>query len=118
MEAMLIVWAIGVLPNLAGALIPIGLFGTLGSLFTFAFLWSESIEIKKRFAIPVVFGFIMMLIVGSIIPDRNTALAMGAAYIGQNIIESPKVQELASDSVDVLSSYLKKAKKDLEQENK
>ena len=50
-------------------------------------------------------GFLLLLIVG-LTPDRETLYTMVAAYTVQDIAQSPKVQELAGKSLEVVNKAM------------
>lgn len=118
METALIIWAIGTLPSIGVAFTIIGITGSVGTLLVTLVLLAEGYIDSIKMPMFVVILFAIMALFGAIIPDKQTAYAMAAGAVGQKIVESPKAQELGSDAVDVLSAYLKKTKKELEEENK
>jgi len=118
METALIIWMIGVLPGLSKGFTVIAILGIVFGGLAVGFLASEGYDIKKRYVIPAALFFLFCIGFGAIIPDKQTMYAMVAGYGVQKAVESPRVQEVASDAGDVLSAYLKKIKKELEEGNK
>ncbi len=117
METALIIWAIGVLPNIGSFLVFIGLVLLVGiPLIGFPCLAEKAI--KKGVLIKTGTVAICVLLIGGLIPDKSTLYAMVAGYGVQSVAENAKVQEVASDAGDVLASYLKKIKKELDEEAK
>ncbi len=117
METALIIWAIGVLPNIGKALVAIGIIGFVVSLAVGIPCIIERV-FRKRVLVIAVFLFGFIGFTGGLIPDKSTLYAMVAGYGVQTVAENPKVQEVASDAGDVLASYLKKIKKELDEEAK
>ncbi len=117
METALVIWMIGTLPSMANGLVFIGSLFTLLSLFGFVFAYIEEHSFRWLALFGVIF-FGIIWIIGAIIPDKETAYTMAAGYGVQKVAESPKVQEVASDAGDILSMYLRKVKKELEEESK
>ena len=118
MELALILWAVGTLPAIASSMCALGFFGTIGSGFS---VFVGSIEEYKAAKVMGIIGLVFCIplwIVGALIPDKETAYAMAAAYGVQTVAENPKVQEVAKDGMDVIGAYLKKIKSDLEKESK
>ncbi len=118
METAFVIWALGTLPGIGEALCVIASLGWVAILIIGIPMLADGVKVAKKYMVVGAILFTLMGIVGMITPDKQTAYAMVAGFGIQAIAETPKAQELASDSVDVLSSYLKKAKKEFEQENK
>lgn len=112
MEYALIVWAIGTLPPIGVFLCTIGT--ALCVLCMFGWLITANDSFNEKFPKKLFFIPIFMLCVGGVIPDKETAYAMAAAYGVQSVLESEKVQSLANESLGVLESFLKKKKEEIE----
>lgn len=112
METAFVIWMIGTLPAIGVGLIVVSVVGLFATLFITAVLLEELDSLKKPIFIGIFFGF--LLLIGGMVPNKETAYAMAAGALGQKIVENPKVQELGGDAVDVLSAYLKKTKEELE----
>lgn len=119
MELAFIVWMIGVLPALGSGMVFVGAVVAYlaSSGYIFSILGGADKKYTKiaKYLIPV---GVFVWLVGALIPDKQTAYAMAAAYGVQTVVENPKAQELASDGVDVLKALMSKAKKELEKEEK
>ena len=133
MSLVFIVYLIGVLPSIANGLNTIGVLGTI--LFTCAaiglkldsnstncYSWDDHKLIKERrvrnglWGDKFIKGAILTLILGffsTLFPTKDTLYMMVAAYGVEKAIESPTVQELAGDGVDVLKQLMARAKKEL-----
>lgn len=112
MELVFVVWILGVLPNLAKLLILIGLVGITGWVICSVVMAAESLgKLHKAW----LFTPLIILVLGAALPNRETTYAMAAAYGIQSIVENETANELASDGVDVLKAWMKKAKTELEQ---
>jgi hypothetical protein len=118
MELAFIVWMIGVIPSVSALFIFVG--GMLSAFACFGILVgaceNEPSVVKTckkilMFSAPAV-------VLGVMLPNKETTYAMAAAYGVQTVVENPKAQELASDGVDVLKALMSKAKKELEKEEK
>lgn len=64
-----------------------------------------------KWAVPII-------IVCSLVPSKEVSYTMVAAYTAQSIGENEKVQSIAGQSLEVISEFLEKIKKELEEENK
>lgn len=115
MEFASIVWAIGTLPALGGGMLFFGLMATVLTLFIKGIAFTEGAELPL---LRYLFISIPMIFIGSVIPDKETAYAMAAAYGVQTVLQDERVQTVAGQGIDVLESYLKKTKKELEGETK
>ncbi len=117
MELAFIVWVIGVVPVLSALFKFAG--GMLSIVACFGILFGaiEEPSIAKSFKKVLMFSTPVLLL-GVMLPNKETAYAMAAAYGVQTVVENPKAQELASDGVDVLKALMSKAKKELEKEEK
>ncbi len=114
MELVFVVWILGVLPNLAKLLILIGLvgIGITGWVICSVVMAAESLgKLHKAW----LFTPLIILVLGAALPNRETTYAMAAAYGVQTIVENETANELASDGVDVLKAWMKKAKTEIEQ---
>lgn len=112
MELVFVVWVLGVLPNLAKLLILIGLVGITGWVICSVVM---AVEGFGRLHKAWLFTPLIILVLGAALPNRETTYAMAAAYGVQTIVENETANELASDGVDVLKAWMKKAKTELEQ---
>ena len=113
MEFVFIVWMIGTLPSIGKGLVFFGLI-----LSGVAMFWKVlmTVEREETGAHKLLFLTIPMIIIGAIIPDKETAYAMAAGYGVQSVVENERVQKIAGQGVDVLEQYLEKTKKELEKE--
>lgn len=64
-----------------------------------------------KWAVPII-------IICSLVPSKEVSYTMIAAYTAQSIGENEKVQSIAGQSLEVISEFLEKTKKELEEENK
>jgi hypothetical protein len=60
-----------------------------------------------KWAVPV-------MIICSLVPDKETSYTMIAAYTAQSIGQNEKVQDIAGQSLDVIEAFLTKTKEELE----
>ena len=113
MEFMLIVWMIGTLPSIGKGLVFFGLI-----LSGIALFWKVvmTVEREETKVLKCLFLTIPMVIIGAIIPNKETAYVMAAGYGVQSVVENERVQKIAGQGVDVLEQYLEKTKKELEKE--
>ncbi len=111
MEFAFIVWAIGTLPTLGGGMLFFGVLSTVMLLFIKAAAFSEGANLPL---LRWLFVSIPLMCIGTVIPDKETAYAMAAAYGVQSVVQDERVQKIAGQGVDVLEAYLSKAKKELE----
>lgn len=56
---------------------------------------------------------ITLLVISIAVPGKETLYTMVAAYGVEKVVENPVAKDLASDGVDVLKTWMAKAKKDL-----
>ncbi len=47
-------------------------------------------------------------------PQKETAYKMLAAYVGQNVVESPRTQQLADSTIKYLDAQIKKYTEELD----
>lgn len=113
MELVFVVWILGVLPTIGEVVTVIGVAGIILWFSIHSALIENDHIVKPHKSLLVV--FISLLLVGAIVPNRETTYAMAAAYGVQAIVENETANELASDGVDVLKAWMKKAKTELEQ---
>lgn len=113
MELVFVVWILGVLPTIGEVVTVIGVAGIVLWFSIHSALIENYHIVKPHKSLLVV--FISLLLVGAIVPNRETTYAMAAAYGVQTIVENETANELASDGVDVLKAWMKKAKTELEQ---
>ena len=112
MELVFVVWLLGVLPALSKLLILIGGIGIIGWVICSVAIAAEGTgKLHKAW----LFTPLIILVLGAALPNRETTYAMAAAYVVQTIVENETANELASDGVDVLKAWIKKAKTELEQ---
>lgn len=111
MNFALIVWAIGVLPSLGAGMTFIGILSTVMILVIKAIALAEGANIPL---LRYLFLSIPILCIGAVIPDKETAYAMAAAYGVQSVVQDERVQKIAGQGVDVLEAYLEKTRKELE----
>lgn len=129
MELAFIVWAVGTLPAVSSwlcLLLFIVIVCTTTTVVAIGFIFEidpdESEQAKLVAAkfkdagktvlflsLPFYFFFLLM-------PDKETAYQMLAAYGVQTVAENERVQELAGDGLDVLQALMKKAKENLEEQ--
>ena len=112
MELVFVVWVLGVLPHLGKLFILIGGVGIIGWAVCSLVMAAESIGKLHR---AWLFTPLIILAIGAALPNKETTYAMAAAYGVQSIVENETANELASDGVDVLKAWMKKAKTELEQ---
>lgn len=63
------------------------------------------------------FGMIICLIgilYANFMPQKETAYKMLAAYVGQNVVESPRTQQLADSTIKYLDAQIKKYTEELD----
>lgn len=63
------------------------------------------------------FGMIICLIgilYANFMPQKETAYKMLAAYVGQNVVESPRTQQLADNTIKYLDAQIKKYTEELD----
>lgn len=124
MSLVLIVYLIGVLPNVAA------FFGVVGGVTIFliggvAFYctmdmdsWSSAEKIAshkalRKKALKFIWLPLLFILFANAVPSEKTMWYMIGAYGTQKLIENPEAQALASDGVDVLKDLLAKAKKEI-----
>jgi hypothetical protein len=124
MSLVLIVYLIGVLPNLAS------FFGVLGGVILLLILgtalyctadmdsWASAEKITSHKALrkkALKFSWfpLLLILVANAIPSEKTMWYMIGAYGTQKLIDNPEAQALAADGVDVLKDLLAKAKKEI-----
>lgn len=124
MELAFVIWAVGVLPSLAG---PVSFFGGLVVFFALGLTLYSSIVEKtgsyesdreegkafKEVSCKVFKWMLPIWLIACMIPDKTTSYQMLAAYGVQKVVENPQAQSLASDGVDVLKALMEKAKREL-----
>lgn len=112
MEFAFIVWAIGTLPSIGSGLCAIGAMGSIAILVVQLISFVEGFGGKfiRYLAITL-----PMFAIGAVIPDKETAYAMAAAYGVQSVAENERVQKIAGQGIDVLESYLEKTKKEFDE---
>lgn len=110
MEFAFIVWAIGTLPSLGGGMVFLGFLTTVLIVFIKAIAFTEGANLPL---LRYLFITIPMLCIGAVIPDKETAYAMAAAYGVQTVVQDERVQKVAGQGIDVLEAYLEKTKKEL-----
>ncbi|MNQ54041.1 hypothetical protein D3C85_680970 [compost metagenome] len=115
MEYAFIVWCIGVLPKLGAWLAGIGCLSSIALILCKVIMSCEGEELK---ALRWLFLSVPVFGLGIAIPDKETTLAIAAAYGVQQVAENERVQKIAGQGIDVLEAYLEKTKKDLEKSAK
>lgn len=129
MELAFVIWAVGVLPSLAG---PVSFFGGVVVFFALGLMLFSGIVEKtgssendreegkafKEAASKVFKWTLPIWLIACMIPDKTTSYQMLAAYGVQKVVENPQAQSLASDGVDVLKALMEKAKKELVESTK
>jgi len=113
MEFMFIVWMIGTLPSIGKGLVFFGLILSGVAMFCKLVM---TVEREETGVHKLLFLTIPMIIIGAIIPNKETAYAMAAGYGVQSVVENERVQKIAGQGIDVLEQYLEKTKKELEKE--
>lgn len=112
MELVFVVWFLGVIPHLGKLLILIGGVGIIGWAVCSLVMAAEGTgKLHKAW----LFTPLIILVISVALPNRETTYAMAAAYGVQAIVENEAANELASEGVDVLKAWMKKAKTELEQ---
>jgi hypothetical protein len=108
MEYAFIAWAIGTLPIIGKGMVIIGMImaGLLLVIKTLALTEGVNLPLLRYLAISI-----PLICIGSIIPDKETAFAMAAAYGVQSVVENERVQSVANEGV--LEAFLKKQKEEL-----
>lgn len=71
-------------------------------------------KIFRRF-VPIWFLAVGLLV---IVPSKQTMILMAASQVGEKIINTETVSGIAKDSIDLLSSYVKKELKAIKQDEK
>ena len=64
-----------------------------------------------------VFGMVICFIgilYANFMPQKETAYKMLAAYVGQNVVESPRTQQLADSTIKYLDAQIKKYTEELD----
>lgn len=61
---------------------------------------------------------ITLILAAALIPSKTTIYTMIAAYAGQKIAETPVVQQIGNDAIDVLHELLAKAERELKEDVK
>ncbi|AKJ73560.1 hypothetical protein SP40_119 [Salmonella phage 40] len=56
----------------------------------------------------------MGIVYANFMPQKETAYKMLAAYVGQNVVESPRTQQLADSTIKYLDAQIKKYTDELE----
>ena len=115
MEFAFIVWAIGTLPALGGGMAFVGGLSTVLLLSIKGAVYAEGGDLPL---LRWLFLSIPLLCLGAVIPDKETAYAMAAAYGVQSVVQDERVQKVAGQGIDILEAYLEKTKKEFEKENK
>lgn len=133
MSLVLIVYLIGVIPNIAIGLNVIGVIGTIllvalaiglkvDSNSTDCYSWDDLKLLKERRVRNGLWGdkcikaAIFTLVLGllsGLFPTKETMYLMLGAYGVEKMIENPIAQSLAGDGVDVLKQLMARAKKEL-----
>lgn len=111
MEFAFIVWAIGTLPALGGGMVFFGVLASIGLIFVKGAALTEGANLPL---LRYLFITIPLLCTGAVIPDKETAYAMAAAYGVQSVVQDERVQKIAGQGVNVLEAYLEKTAKELE----
>ena len=106
MKILFIIWLLDVLPTIKAILILIG-----GIVIFWVGLCAIYTETPPKIWLITP---ILLLILGALLPNKETTYTMAAAYEVSVIMESERVNELSSDGVDVLRSWLKKSKTEFE----
>jgi hypothetical protein len=130
MTLALIVYLIGILPVIKGALFISG----FSSLIIMGFLalnagidrdvWGLDSEKGRRGGVMLSKLFkklwipCVLLVLYCFIPGKTTMYTMVAAYAGQTIAETPEAQQIGNEAVDVVKELLAKAKRELQEESK
>lgn len=127
MELAFIIWAVGTLPSLGTGLCVIASAVTICAAIVKSVCAANGVDRKDKenehpsdymaanLSHKALCWFIPLWLIGAVIPDKETAYQMLAAYGVQSIVENQEAKELASDGVDVLKAMLAKAKKELEE---
>lgn len=126
MSLVLIVYLVGLLPNLAaffgvvGGGIMVLLLGTAFYCTMDMDSWSAADKINshkalRKKALKFAWFPLLLILFANMIPSEKTMWYMVGAYGTQKLIENPAAQELASGGVDVLKALMKKAKDNLEE---
>ena len=113
MELVFVVWILGILPTLGEVITVTGVAGIVLWFSIHSALIENDHIVKPHKSLLVV--SISLLLVGAIVPNKETTYAMAAAYGVQAIVENEAANNLAHDGVDVLKAWMKKAKTELEQ---
>ena len=113
MEWAFIIWAIGTLPAIGKGFAIIGIISSALILVINGICAAEDIEIKLH---SWLFLTIPLALIGAVIPDKETAMAMAAGYGVQSVVENERVQKIAGQGVDILETFLEKTKKEREKE--
>lgn len=58
------------------------------------------------------------IVYANFMPQKETAYKMLAAYVGQNVVESPRTQQLADSTIKYLDAQIKKYTEELESAEK
>lgn len=116
MSLVLIVYLIGLIPKVLSTTKFVIILAGMAYLLLFIlvpFWWDDHQKqvvnlCKKTVVIPIIAGLFYVLI-----PSEKTTYLMLAGYGVEKAIESPTVQSLAGDGVDVLKQLMARAKKEL-----
>lgn len=127
MELAFVIWAVSVIPAIAGPVSFFGLFIVLfcAGLCIFASVVSKTsssdsdkneAKVVREITSKILKWTVPIWFIAILVPDKTTSYQMLAAYGVQKVVENETTQVLASDGVDVLKALMAKAKRELAEE--
>ena len=112
MSVAMIIYLIGVFDSLKGVSISIGIVSSIVALFGLIGVLSYGERIHIKVFKYSLYMLIFSLVVGSLLPSRNTSWMMVAGYMGQKAVES----ELSEELYGIAKIKLKLIAKDMQKE--
>uniref|UniRef100_A0AAU7PIH3 Uncharacterized protein n=1 Tax=Salmonella phage SalP219 TaxID=3158864 RepID=A0AAU7PIH3_9CAUD len=68
----------------------------------------------RKLAVAAMIVCFLGIIYANFMPQKETAYKMLAAYVGQNVVESPRTQQLADSTIKYLDAQIKKYTEELD----
>ena len=103
-------YAAGALDKLESLCFVVLIFGGVGLLFLWIFVFAE--EQKKTVPAVLTALYALTAFTVVVIPSKTTMYAIAAAQIGETVVTSAEAREMIDDSKQILREYLKSLKKD------
>lgn len=88
----------------------------IGCFIEWLICYEDYEENGKKIINKSITPFIVCLILAIAIPFRDTAMEMVAIHLGQEIIETDKVQDISTDALDLLGEWIDKKQEELKNE--